>query len=173
LSSLIVRERNHNKLFLERSKLREVGGLFATVVFFGFWYYGLLRKEMAENNFIDAVVLTVSNEPMLLLFLGAPLLASNQIFSGIKTIISGENYTFDRLQSTILKNGVKILQFSSVQAIQIRMLSGGDSSDEYRLSLLLISGDKQFIETSNSESGIKKMADHIADVLNVSVTIKE
>ena len=173
MSSLVVKERDHNKLFLERSKLREVGGLIVTIIFFGFWYYLLLREKVTENDFLDAIVSTVSNEPMLLLFLGAPLLSLKQIISGIKAIVIGESYSFNRIQRTISKNRRKILQFSEVQAVQIRVISGGDSPDEYRLCLLLNTGDKKVLETSSNEAEIKDIADHIADVLNVSVIFKK
>jgi len=173
LTTLAVKERNHNKLLLQRSRLKEAGGLSILLIFFIFWYYGILRKEISDNNFIEAIINTVSNEPMLLLFLGAPLLASKQIIVAVKTIYSGDLYLFDRSQGEIQQNGKHLLNFSAVQNVQIRFISGGDSSDEYKLSLLLISGSKHFIETSNDESAIKDIAEHIADILNVSLVLKK
>jgi hypothetical protein len=173
LTTLAVKERNHNKLLLQRSRLKELGGLSLLLIFFSFWYYAILQKEISENNFIEAIIAKVSNEPMLLLFLGFPLLVSKQVMIAIKTIYSGDFYLFDRLQGNIQQNGKFLLNFSAVQNVQIRLISGGDSSDEYKLSLLLISGNKHFIENSNDESGIKDIAEHIADILNVSVVLKE
>ena len=83
----------------------------------------------------------------------------------------GEEFTFNGVTRTVLKNQKQLAGFNQIAYLQIRMIQG--DSTEHRLTAVLQTGDKIEIHTSSNASDIIALADDVADILGVRVVRKE
>lgn len=133
------------------------------VIFFGAWYSFL---PSFENSGGSAVV------PFRLLFWVAFLSSFPDAIRQIRVLTSGETFTFNRATGVIEHNGVRCASFSEVARIQIRTISGGESSDSYRLSLVLQNDNKLRLAQSANQENVLAVAEDLADHLGVEITRK-
>jgi hypothetical protein len=143
------------------------------LLFFGFWYHNLLGTESFASvaTLIASVQSTVKAQPFLALFLLAPLAFVPRLLENLKMIVTGQSWLIDGSAKSIVHNGVRQAQFDDVAGIQIREVSGQNGSD-YRLTLILSSGEKLTIHTGSDESVIMGIADDIADLVGVPVATR-
>jgi hypothetical protein len=134
-----------------------------TVLFFVAWYSFQIS---IDRNAADRFSL------FRLLFWVAPLFALPEVFRQLRVLTSGETFTLSRTTGVIGCNGSPRARFSEAERVQIRTIRDADSSDEYRLSIVLKNGDKIRIDQSCSAKNIADAAEDIADMLGVEITRK-
>jgi len=159
-------------LVISESRLHAIGFLALYLGFFAFWYYLTLDlgKIPTGVHLFDHVLDRLSAQPMLWLFVLAPVLSVPYIFKCLRIAVVGEELTFNGVTRTVLKNHKRLAGFNEISYLQIRTIQG--KSAEHRLTAVLQMGDKIEIRTSNS-SDIIALADDVADILGVRVVRKE
>lgn len=172
LSTFKIKEHSKAKFVIERSKLENILWFTLFIIFWSFLLSSVLPIDPNDENIIDSTYVTLQKEPMLVLFLLLPLFLLKKFFNFLKIITFGENVVFDGESKKVYKSSKQICNFEVVEKVQIRLISGIDSADQFRLSLVLNDGTKIFIEESNVESIIKEIAEGIAEIIDVSVIFK-
>ncbi len=114
------------------------------VLFYAAWYSFLLTFSRASGQ-------SVAPPLFLLLFWVVPLMSVPQIIQQIRVITKGETFTLNRSTGVTDRNGVHRARFSEVTRIQIRTISDPESSDVYRLSLVLADDAKLKIAQSGDQ----------------------
>lgn len=151
------------QLLLVHSRAAAGGQLAFMALFFVAWYSLILGFGEPGG---------ASSGPFMLLFWIAPLFSVPEFIRLIRIVKVGERFTFTRESGTIARNGAPWARFSDVARIQIRRISGSESADEYRLSIVLKSDEKLRIDQASNENKIKDIAEEIADVTGVEITRK-
>jgi hypothetical protein len=113
----------------------------------------------------------LSARPLLWLFVLAPVLTVLQVFNSLRIAVVGEEFTFDGVTRTVLKNQKRLAGFNEIAYLQIRTIQG--KSADHRLTAVLQTSDKIEIHTSSNTSEIIALADDVADILGVRVVRKE
>lgn len=160
-------------LVVTKRRLPRIGWLAFYISFFAFWYYSLLSLGEIPNGVhpFDHVRARLSEQPFLWLFVLAPILAIPQMFKALKIVVVGEEFTFNGMTRTVLKNQKRLAGFNEIAHLQVRTIQG--KSTEHRLTAVLHTGDKIEIHNSSNASDIIALADDIADMLGVSVVRME
>jgi hypothetical protein len=151
-------------LQLTKSRLRSIGKLGYTILFFTVWYWLLLGSgEVAR-----------ADAPFLfkLLFWLVPLFALPDVVRDAKVMLAGESFTLNRDTGKIERNGALLAYFSDVARIQVRTIRNDEGADDHRVSIVLKSDDKCRIEQSSNAAEITNIAEDLADILGVEVTRK-
>jgi hypothetical protein len=118
----------------------------------------------------DHVLDRLSAQPFLWLFVLAPVFSVLQIFNSLRIAVVGEEFTFNGVTRTILKNQKQLARYNEIAYLQIRTIRG--KSTDHRLTAVLQTGDKIEIHTSSNAYDIIALADDIADLLGVKVVQK-
>lgn len=92
-----------------------------------------------------------------------------QLFKPIRELISNEYFVFDQTSKRIYKKDVVKATFDQVDYLEIEVISGGDSSDSYKLILRLNNKPSIQIEQSTKAEEIRRVAGEIATFIDVKV----
>lgn len=163
--------RTTSKLELTRSKKSEFIGLTLSGAFLVGLILSVDNTDLSSTTSFNDLISRVTEKPGLI-FLGVfSSLLCYQIFSSLKFILVGENYTFDVATQKAYKNKKEIFSFAAIKMVQIRVYSG--DTDSYDLSI--ISNDNKSIKLAdfNDLSFVKELAGNIADVTGKQVIIRE
>src|SRR5262249_52768969 len=110
----------------------------------------------------------LSAEPFLWLFVLGPLLFLGDMFERLWTAVVGEEFTFNGMTRTVLKNQKQLARFDEIAYLQIRTIRGADD-EEHILTAVLQTGNKIEIDASRNASDIIALADDVADILGAKV----
>jgi len=157
-------------LVITESRLSHIGSLALSLVFNALWYYNLLHLEEVPDGVhpFDHLLDRLSAEPFLWLFVLAPLLFVGDIFESLWIAVVGEEFTFNGMTRTVLKNQKRLAGFDEIAYLQIRTIRGAEDA-EHILTAVLQAGNKIEIDTSSNASDIIALADDVADILGVRV----
>ena len=138
--------------------------------FFVYWYYSLLDLGKIPDGAhpFDHLLDRLSAEPFLWLFVLGPLLIVPNIFKSIRIAVMGEEFTFNGMTRTVLKNQKRLVEFDEIAYLQIRTIRGAEDA-EHILTAVLQTGKKIEIDTSWNASDIIALADDVADILGVKL----
>src|SRR5262245_34903369 len=152
------------------SRLSHVGGLAIFLLFFVYWYYAVLDLGKIPDGVhpYDHLLDRLSAEPFLWLFVLAPFLFVGDIFESLWIAVVGEEFTFNGMTRTVLKNQKRLAGFDEIAHLQIRTIQGAEDTDHI-LTAVLQTGNKIEIDTSWNASYIIALADDVADILGVRV----
>jgi hypothetical protein len=172
-TTMRVSRPNSQVLVVTKRRQSHIGFLALCFVFYAFWYYILLDLGKIPDGVhpFDHVLDRLSAQPFLWLFVLAPVLSVLQIFNSLRIAVVGEEFTFNGLTRTVLKNQKQLARFNEIAYLQIRTIRG--ESTEHRLTAVLQTSDKFEIHTSSKASDILELADDVADILGVRVVRKE
>lgn len=162
--SLIVRKNRAGGL------LNLAGFLFFFIVWYGFligplWTKGGLFSLEAWQAALQSLT---RQAPFLWLFILAPLFSLPQMLAALKISLWGEAFVFDGLAQVILKDNQPAAQFADVRAVEIRAFAD-EGGNDYRVSVLLHSGQALHVTTSNNDEQMASLAADIARILNTGV----
>lgn len=157
-------------LVVAESRLSHIGGLAICLVFFVCWHYSLLDLGKIPDSVhpFDHLLDRLSAEPFLWLFVLGPLLLVGDICERLWTAVVGEEFTFNGITRTVLKNQKRLAGFDEIACLQIRTIRGAEDK-EHILTAVLQTGNTIEIDTSSNASGIIALADDVADILGVRV----
>jgi hypothetical protein len=160
-------------LVITESRLHAVGFLAFYFGFFALWYHVALDlgKIPEGAHLIDHVLDRLATQPSLRLFVLSPALFVPYIFNCLRIAVIGEEFTFNGMTRTVLKNQKRLAGFNEIAYLQIRTIRG--KSEDHRLTAVLHTGDKIEIYTSNNTREIMALSDDAADILGVKVMRKE
>lgn len=173
LSTFKIKEQSKVKLKIERSRFENIVWFILFIVFWGFLLSAVLQIDPHDENVINSTYVKIKQEPMLAIFLLLPLFLIRKFIHFLNVVTFGESYVFDAEKEKVYKNAKEFCKFDVVEKVLIRIFTATDSADQYRLSLVLYDGSKIFLEESCDSTTIKEIAESIADVLQLSVVIKE
>jgi hypothetical protein len=150
-----------------RSHIENLAGC---LLFFACWYCALLDLEKIPDGVhpYDHLLDRLSAEPFLWLFVLAPLILVGDIFESLWIAVMGEEFTFNGMTRTVLKNQKRLVGFDEIDYLQIRTIRGAEDA-EHILTAVLQTGKKIEIDTSWNASDIIALADDVADILGVKV----
>jgi hypothetical protein len=157
-------------LVVTESRLSHIGGLAIFLVFFAYWYYNLLDLGKIPDGVrpFDHLLDRLSAEPFLWLFVLGPLLFVGDIFESLWIAVVGEEFTFNGVTRTVLKNQKRLAGFDEIACLQIRTIRGAED-EEHILTVVLQTGNKIEIDTSSNASDIIALADDVTDILGAKV----
>jgi hypothetical protein len=157
-------------LVITESRLSHIVDLAMRLVFFAYWYYVVLDLGKTPDGVhpFDHVLDRLSAEPFLWLFVLGPLLFIGDIFESLMIAVVGEEFTFNGMTRTVLKNQKRLAGFDEIAYLQIRTIRGAEDA-EHILTAVLQAGKKIEIDTSSNASDIIALADDVADILGVRV----
>ena len=157
-------------LVLTECRLSHIRNLAMCLVFYAYWYYTLLDLGKLPDGVrpFDYLLDRLSAEPFLWLFVLGPLLFVGDIVESFMIAVVGEEFTFNGMTRTVLKNQKRLAGFDEIAYLQIRTIRGAED-EEHILTAVLQTGNKIEIDTSSNASDIIALADDVADILGVKV----
>ena len=140
-----------------------MGMIIFTIVWYIFFLSNYNGKWYDDNNGWNYLPI---------IFIIAPVFTIPRLLKTAKVVLLGENFEFDSTARRIYKDGNYTAQFDEVDFVQIRTLKDNESSDQYKLSLVLKSGNKIRIEQFKDYSEACDIADDLADILQLEIIKK-
>ena len=157
-------------LVLTESRLSHLQNLAMYLVFFAYWYYAVLDFGKIPDGVhpFDHLLDRLSAETFLWLFVLAPLFSVGEIVESIMIVVLGEEFTFNGMTRTVLRNQKRLAGFDEIACLQVRTIRGAEDA-EHILTAVLQTGNKFEIDSSRNASDIIALADDVADILGVRV----
>ena len=171
-----VSKPNQYTLIITKSRL---GGIlyivvFISLIFYLFYAFGSVLKDI---RFREEIIYFIQKNPVYLFVLVLLLPIIQKTSNVISLIINGEEYTFDGLTKTVLKNKKYYVSFSDIAHLEVRTPYFGTriigNIRENILQARLQSLKKIHIHTSYSLSEICTLADDIGNIIGVGVVRTE
>lgn len=172
MNSLKIVRNTGVRMILNRSR---IGSAIVAVFYLGFftvWYSSIIGSKLESAGLWTALTETVDEDKASLLFLLAPVLFVTQVWEQIRNALFGESFELLKASGVIKRNNKIFAKFSDISAVQVREIEDSDGDSIYRLSLLLHSGVKLFIESTSSHNKVYALADDLSHMIGVDIKSK-
>lgn len=133
------------------------------------WYYLLLEKPGSLRSAVEVAIEKVDSGVQWWVLMIAPLIAIGGVaFKFSETLLSARKIDFDGISRTV-RYGRESVDFSRVAKVQLRRILGGESGDEYLLSLVLSDERVLRLVSHSDKDRIMTTGADIADLLGSQV----
>ncbi len=155
-------------VLLTRKKAFNPLGLIMQLVFFSFWYYILLGDAVwGADNILEALNNLVSENPVFLVFLLAPLFMIILTTRQELKRKTGNTLHFSKERNTILKNKRRLATLDDLDGILLETYSNIEGGETFKLLLKFKSKPDLPIITSDTTLEIDKIARALRELTDI------